>query len=95
MPAMLPERRQLAGDVADVVLAALDNMSTRTKVRYGAAITAAAILARSRMPALVAVWVAVGIGYAAERAYVFGHDVHLAAIAIQGYEAAPGEDHEV
>lgn len=79
------------GELLDVLARATLDLSPPARVRLGATAIASMILARSRMPPLLAVFCAVGFGYAAERGYVVVHDVHLAALALQDLAAAEME----
>lgn len=73
---------QLIDDFARDFARGLIDLSPGVRVRLGSTAFASMVLARSRMPAVLAIFTAVGFGYAAERAYAVVHDVHKAAIAI-------------
>lgn len=73
---------------AGSVARGLTDLSPRARVRLAAAAFASIMLARSRMPAPLAIMAAVGFGYTAEHAYVMLHDVHQAAIAVSDHHQA-------
>lgn len=89
--------RYAALDVLDDALTIAAALDRPVQVQLGATVFASLMLARSRMPVLLAAFAAVGFGYAARSAYIVGHDIHRAAIAITegldtAVEADPGAD---
>ena len=83
-----------AVELLDVALGAAAAIDTPTQVQLGATVFASVMLARSRMPGLLAVFAAVGFGYLARRGYGFAHDTHSAIIAVGAAAATLVEDYE-
>jgi hypothetical protein len=83
-PAPRPAARTV--ETLDALINGVSLLEPGTQVQLGATMFASIVLARSQMPALLAILTSVGFGYAAKRAYVVVHDVHLAALALQRIE---------
>lgn len=89
-----PAPRRRPGEAMMTVVELVAAWDTETQIQLGATFLASMLLARSRMPALLAVFAAAGFGYLAKSGYRVAHDMHQTTLAIGRAAQLLADDYE-